>query len=133
LIEVKFGLGGGIEKIAEQVEGYYEALKQNIRQIAKDTQSLLRQKMEMGLIIGGEKNAHEKLKRLDVSDDPKKIKIVLALVEVNPRSALLDREGPKLTQLEAKWELEAGIDIYHFGYGLWKENADPVKGRAAIA
>ena len=123
LIEVKFGLGGGIEKIAQQVEGYYHALTQNIAAVAEEMQGLLRQKIEMGLITGGEPNALAKLKTMDVSKDPKQVKIVLALVDVNPRSTLLERQGPKLAELEAEWQLASRIEIHHLGYGLWTSYA----------
>lgn len=67
----------------------------------------------MGLIVGGEKNALEKLKTMDVSKDPRKVKIALALMDVNPRSTLLERQGPQLAQPQAKWQLASPIEIHH--------------------
>jgi hypothetical protein len=69
LIEVKFSLSGKIDKLAEQVEGYYDALEKNILcddhirdGIAGHAQKMLQQKLRMGLITGASKEALEKLK-----------------------------------------------------------------------
>jgi hypothetical protein len=133
LIEVKFGLDGGIDKIAEQVEGYYQALASNIAAVAEDTQKLLRQKLDMGLITAVEPNALAKLKTMEVSKDPRLVKIVLALVDANPRSTLLPRQESKLAQLEEKFGLANPIDIYFLGFGLWKENAKHPRRELAAA
>jgi hypothetical protein len=126
LIEVKFGLYGGIDKLAEQVEGYYNALENNIRGdegIAQQAQNLLRQKLRMGLITGGSEEALAKLKRLNVSDDAKRVKIVVAMVDYNLRSTLLRVQIPKLRDLQSKKQLKNPIEVIHLGYGLWAGNA----------
>jgi len=135
LIEVKFSLYGGIETLAEQVERYYNALAKNISPpqpdetcpikggIACHAQKLLRQKLRMGLITGGNEKALEKLQRLNVSHDPKRVKIVVAMVDYNLRSPRLRAQIPKLRQLESAKQLKSPIEVMHLGYGLWAGNA----------
>jgi hypothetical protein len=123
LIEVKFGLHGGIEKLAEQVEGYYDALRDNISNIASHTQKMLRQKLRMDLITGGSAEALKKLERLKVSDDAKRVKIIVAMVDYDLRSTLLQAQIPKLRQLEFTKQLKNPIEVIHLGYGLWAGNA----------
>ena len=115
LIEVKFGLKGGIEKLAEQVDGYYNALDENISRIADHTQKMLRQKLRMGLITGGSVEAMKKLQRLNVSTDPKRVKIVVAMVE--PRSTFdsvkcADPNSPAV-------EIKEGSETPYRGVSSW--------------
>jgi hypothetical protein len=134
LIEVKFSLYGGIDKLAEQVEGYYNALAKNISPqpgetcpieggIACHAQKLLRQKLRMGLITGGNQKALENLEKLNVSTDAKGVKIVVAMVDYNLRSTLLSAQIPKLRQLETEKQLKNPIEVIHLGHGLWAGNA----------
>jgi hypothetical protein len=119
LIEVKYGVSGGVEKIAAQVNRYYEGLKANVEFFANEAEGILRQKLELGLIAAGESaGAIEKLKRLPVSRDLKQVKIVLALVDLSPDARRLNAEELK------KLSFSDQIDIFHLGYGLWDENAD---------
>lgn len=123
LIEIKYGLYGGIDKLAEQVEGYYDALEKNISRIANHTQEMLRQKIRMGVITGASKAALEKLGRLNLSHDPKSVKVVVAMVDYNLRSTLLGAQMPKLRRLESEKGLKNPIEVIHLGYGLWAGNA----------
>lgn len=124
LIEVKLALNGKIDKLAEQVEGYYNALEKNISNIADHTQELLRQKLRMGLITGGSKEALAKLeKRLAISKDAKRVKIVIAMVDYDSRSTLLRAQIPKLRDFESTNHLKNPIEVIHLGYGLWAGNA----------
>jgi hypothetical protein len=119
LIEVKYGVSGGVEKIAAQVNRYYTGLEANIEFFANEAQGILRQKLELGLIASGESaGAIEKLKRLPVSRDLKQVKIVLALVDLSPDAKRLKAE--ELKQLPFADQIE----LFHLGYGLWDENAD---------
>jgi hypothetical protein len=118
LIEVKYGVSGGVEKIAGQVRRYYEGLAAGIDFFATEAQGILRQKLELGLIAGESAGAIEKLKGLPVSSDLKRVKIVLALVDFSPDSTRLKAE--ELRHLPFSDQIE----IFHLGYGLWDENAD---------
>jgi hypothetical protein len=117
LIEVKYGVLGGVEKIAGQVSRYYGGLAANIEFFAKEAEGVLRQKLELGLITGESAGAIKKLKGLPVSRDLKRVKIVLALVDFSPDSTRLKAE--ELKQLPFADQ----IKIFHLGYGLWDENA----------
>ena len=119
LIEVKYGVSGGVEKIAAQVNRYYEGLKANLEFFANEAEGILRQKLELGLIAAGESGgAIEKLKKLPVSRDLKQVKIVLALVDLSPDARRLNAE--ELKQLPFADQIE----LFYLGYGLWDENAD---------
>jgi hypothetical protein len=118
LIEVKYGVSGGVEKIAAQVNRYHEGLKANIEFFANEAQGILRQKLELGLIAGESAGAIEKLKRLPVSSDLRRVKIVLALVDLSPRAV-----GVKAAELK-QLSFADQIEIFHLGYGLWDKNAD---------
>ena len=60
LIEVKYGVTGGVEKIAAQVKRYYEGLTANIGFFADEAQGILRQKLELGLIARANPQAPSK-------------------------------------------------------------------------
>jgi hypothetical protein len=63
LIEMKYGVSGGVEKIAGQVNRYYEGLKANVEFFANEAESILRQKLELGLIAAGESAGHHKAQK----------------------------------------------------------------------
>lgn len=102
LIEVKYGVSEGVEKIAAQVNRYYKGLSDNIEYFANEAQGILRQKLELELIAAGESaGAIEKLKELPVSRDLKRIKIVLALVDLSPDARRLKAEELKQLPIAA--------------------------------
>jgi len=115
LIEVKYTLGGGVEKIAEQVLRYYKLLEANIGDVADEAQKLLRQKLRLGLITGASEEALKRLATLQVSKVPERAKIVLALVDYSPRSTRLDVEG--------LGHLKSQVQIFRLGLGLWDKYA----------
>jgi hypothetical protein len=122
--------------LAEQVKGYYNALAKNIVPplpdgtceimggIADHTEKLLQQKLRLGLITGASNQALEKLRtKIRVSRDPKRVKIVVAMVDYNLRSPRLSLQIPKLRRLEDEMKLKYPIEVMHLGYGLWAGNA----------
>ena len=117
LIEVKYGVSGGVEKIAGQVQRYYEGLAADIGFFAKEAEGILRQKLELGLITGDSPGAIEKLKGLPVSTALERVKIVLALVDFSPDSTRLNAK--ELEQLPFAKQ----IKVFKLGYGLWDKNA----------
>jgi hypothetical protein len=118
LIEVKYGVSGGVEKIADQVRRYYAGLAANMDFFANEAEGILRQKLELGLITGESAGAKEKLKGLPVSRELKRVRIVLALVDFSPKSTRL--KAGELKRLDFTGQ----IDIFRLGYGLWDENKD---------
>ena len=131
LIEVKFALSGKIGEVADQVTGYYNTLERNIDGVAEEAQKLLRQKLRMGLITSASKDALANLEKLRVSRDPKQVKIVLAMVDYNPRSTQLESELTKLGELQAARCLAHPIEVFHLGFGLWAKNARKVPALSA--
>jgi hypothetical protein len=128
LIEVKWGLNGGVEKIAEQVERYYKHLKDDIVAIATEAETLLRQKLDLKLITGAQPDALRKLRALPVSRDITKARIVLALIDYNPNSTKFDMQ--KLNQLPFADQ----VVVFHLGLCMWDENAeDPPFAQGASA
>jgi len=81
-------------------------------------EGILRQKLELKLIAGESAAAIEKLKRLPVSRDLKRVKVVLALVDLSPRAG-----GVKAAELK-QLPFADQIELFHLGYGLWDKNAD---------
>jgi len=120
LIEVKFALAGGVEEIAAQALRYYQYVQVNIKDMAADAQELLRQKLRLGLITGASRDALRKLEILPVSADPKRVKIVLALIDCNPRSSLLNRS------FDVLGELRSQVQVFHLGLGLFEEKGQPI-------
>ncbi|MBP2312933.1 hypothetical protein [Azospirillum soli] len=118
LMEVKFSLAGGVDDIAVQVKRYHDALVRNIDAIADDAEYLLRLKLKLGLITGASPNALSKLATLPVSRDPKKTKIVQALVDYNPHSKLLDLKAI------GKLPFADQIEIHRLGLGLWSTKGE---------
>lgn len=123
LIEVKYGLKGGIESITEQIAGYCQALTANIDKVVVDAEKLLKQKLRMGLITSLNEDARKNLEGLSIARDPKRVRILVALVDYNPASRLLKDEVPKLEELKLKLALVHPIEVFHLGFGLWQDNA----------
>ncbi len=90
LIEVKFGLGGGVEGVAAQLARYFDDLRTTLPTFARELQAQLRQKARLGLLTGLSELAQAKIQRLPVSDRIEDVRAVIALVDYNPRAGRLD-------------------------------------------
>jgi hypothetical protein len=124
LIEVKYTLGGGVEKIAKQVAGYYDLLVANIGDVASEAQALLRQKLRLGLITGATDDALKKLAERTVSNRLDTVKVLLALVDYSPRSTRLN--------VEELSRLKFPVQVFRLGLGLWDEYAQNVPGAGTL-
>lgn len=128
LIEVKYGLHGGIEGIAGQIERYYKDLEGRLPVFALDLEKQLHQKARLGLIAGLSKKAEEKIQRLRISTSLQDVRVVVALVDYNPKSRRL-----ALEQLE-KLPFANQIDLFYLGFGMWRSNSQfqhkPARNRA---
>lgn len=120
LIEVKYGLKGGVDGLADQLERYYRALAGQTEALAAEAEGILRQKVELGVITGGSEEAIRKLASLPLSRDIRDFRFVVALADYNPNSRLLSLDGLA--------ELPFGnqIEVYRLGFGLWQANRVPV-------
>ena len=99
---------------------YYEGLAANIEFFAHEAKWILTQKLELGLIAGESEDAIKKLKRLEVSTDLERVRIVLALIDLSPDSTQL-----RIEELQ-RLPFANQIVIFRLGYGLWDEYAQKV-------
>lgn len=117
LIEVKYGLHGGIEDVAGQVKRYYDDISRNPAEFAEALQCQLRQKARLELLSGLSKRAQTKIRKLPVSSKIEDMRVVIALVDYNPRARRLDEEQLK------KLPFADQIDLFHLGFGMWERNS----------
>ncbi|WP_162559759.1 hypothetical protein [Methylobacterium radiodurans] len=117
LIEVKFGLGGGVEGVAAQLSRYFEDLRGTLPTFAHELQGQLRQKARLGLLNGLSDLAQAKIQRLPVSDRIEDVRAVVALVDYNPRAGRLDLGALRALPFADQ------IDLFHLGFGLWRANS----------
>lgn len=122
LIEVKYGLKGGIRGLPQQVAEYLEHLSQNVETLAEGLEKQLHQKARLGLLEGLSREAQKKLQSVRISRQVADIRVVIALVDYNPRSTLLS-----LDEL-SKMSFAHQIDVFHLGFGMWRSNAVPLVG-----
>ncbi|MFQ5809942.1 MAG: hypothetical protein ACE5JM_10015 [Armatimonadota bacterium] len=124
LMEVKYGLNPDIRKLPQQLSRYHDDLDNRISEVTAEAETLLRQKVELGLFVGTLAQL-EALKTLTVSRRIEDVRYVVVLVDYNPWSKLLD--------LDLLRDLEFGdrIDIFHVGFALWRRNAEPIAAATA--
>jgi hypothetical protein len=122
LIEVKYGLHGGIEGIADQIKGYFDDLNKELSGFADALEGQLRQKARLGLLAGLSKEAQDKIQRLPISKKIDDVRVVIALVDYNPRAKRFDKE-----QL-FKLPFASQIDLFHLGFGMWQARAHRLDG-----
>lgn len=117
LIEVKFGLGGGVEGVAAQLARYFDDLRTTLPTFASDLQAQLRQKARLGLLTGLSELAQAKIQWLPVSDRIEDVRAVIALVDYNPRAGRLDLGALRALPFADQ------VDLFHLGFGLWQANS----------
>lgn len=119
LIEIKYALNSDISELHRQLERYYEATKRNATQICEETESLFRQKLELGLY----QQPSERLaamKTLTIARDHSQFQFVLVLVDYNHYSHLLNYSD--LTNLP----FASQIRVFHCGFAMWQQNVKPI-------
>lgn len=114
-IEVKYSLNSDISDIDKQLDKYYNAVKRNISDIAQETEQLKNLKIELGL-INQPKDRLDVLKTLKISDKIDKVKFIIALIDFNPNSNLLNP-----TKLEAL-PFSNQIEVFKGGLAIWENN-----------
>lgn len=116
LIEVKYGLKGGVEGLCDQMQRYYDIFAKHAADIAAEAEGILRQKIALGLVSGGSEDAIRKLATLPISRNIDDVRFVVALVDYNPNSRLLDLDGL------SKLDFAKQIEVFQLGFGLWQAN-----------
>ena len=114
-IEVKYSLNPDISKIDIQMNKYYDAVKSNIINIARETKYLKNLKIELGL-INQSKERLDALKTLKISDNIDDAQFIIALIDYNPNSKLFDK-----TKLKAL-PFNNQIKIFKCGLAIWEDN-----------
>ena len=115
LLEIKFALNSDIKDVDQQLNRYYQLISSNHKQISEDLQSILRQRLSLGL-FSQDKNRLEALKTVEISPNLADYQIILALVDYNPRSSKLD-----LSKIQTL-PFANQIKILYGGFGMWEEN-----------
>ncbi len=112
-IEVKYSLNNDIKDIDVQLQKYYDTVKKNIIDIADETYYLKNLKIELGL-INQSKDRLDALKTLTISNNIDEAKFIIALIDYNPNSKLLD-----IIKLKAL-SFSNQIEIFNCGFAIWK-------------
>ena len=119
LMELKFALNHDISDVAGQLARYYEAVKPKAASIAEEAETIFRQKLELGLYDQPAERI-EAMKTLTFARDIARFQFVLALVDYNPNSALLDLAS--LAQLPFADQ----VKVFFSGFAMWQQNVKPL-------
>ncbi len=119
LFEVKFALNQDIQDVHKQLERYYEAIKANAAEIADETQTIFRHKLDLGLFNQSPERL-EVLKSLTLSRELDKFQFILILVDYNPNSKLYGRVNL------AGLSFHSQVRVFHSGFAMWGSNLEPV-------
>lgn len=115
LLEIKFALNTDIRKVDQQLMDYYQLIEESPEEVARDMQSSLQQRLKLGL-FDQQQNRVEALKTVKISPDLEDYRFILAFVDYNPRSSLLDLE--KVRQLPFADQ----VLVLYGGFGIWERN-----------
>jgi len=115
LMELKFALNQDLADVAGQLARYYEAVRPLAASIAEEGETIFRQKLELGLYDQPAERIAA-MKTLTFARDIARFQFVLALVDYNPNSALLDLAS--LTQLPFADQ----VKVFFGGFAMWQQN-----------
>lgn len=118
LFEVKFALNQDIQEVHGQLERYYQAIGERSQEIAAAAQTILRQKLELGLFNHSPEQLAA-LSTLTLSPALADYQLILILVDYNPNSRLFDP-----TRL-AELPFANQIRVLRTGFAMWGSNLLP--------
>ncbi|MFC1919868.1 hypothetical protein ACFLWX_03665 [Chloroflexota bacterium] len=118
IIEVKYALNNDISRASGQVERYYRYLSNNIDSICTEIESVLKQKIKLGLINRTPQQIN-KLNKLSLSRSQDDIEIVLFLIDYNPYSTLVK---PAIEELK-KLPFSEQVRIIFGGLAMWDKSS----------
>jgi len=116
LIEVKYALNPEIKIAYEQLERYYTYLQENIEDLCREMELILRQKLALKLIEKTPAQVRQ-LKKLKLERDLMKIEIILFLVDYNPNSVWKTKMIKKAGELPFAGQ----IRIVDGGLAMWDQ------------
>lgn len=119
LMEVKFSLNSDIANLDEQVSRYYHAIEPRAAYMAEEGESILNQKLELGL-FDQSPDRLAAMKTLHISRDISSFQFIIFLVDFNPYSSLFDLAKVKALPFAKQ------IKIFIGGLGLWDKNIKSV-------
>lgn len=122
LFELKAALNKDIQSLHEQIRRYYEAVFAHAEETAESIESILHQKLELGLFQQPIARL-EVMKSLTISRDINQFLFILILVDYNPYSELFGRTQDKLAALPFVKQ----IKIFKGGFGLWEKSFERLK------
>lgn len=125
-MEVKFALNNDIKNIHEQLSRYQREIKKNAPAVAKELETILRQKLELGL-FDLPQDRIEAMKTLKFSPEYEEFQFILILVDYNRSSKLFSLE--KLKELDFSKQ----IRIFHAGFAMWRQNVEPLGNEPALS
>lgn len=125
-IEVKFALNQDIQTVDQQLAGYYGWVAEHAREVAAEAETMLRQKLDLGL-FDQPKDRLEAMKTLRVSADFKRYQFIVYLVDYNPHSTHLHLD--RLAGLAFHDQVRVACG----GFAMWQADLTPVKGVAGLA
>ena len=120
LLEIKFGLNQDIGTIGEQLSAYHASIGANIEQVAGESEVILKQQIDLGLIAHPPARL-QAFQKLRISREVSKVRFVVVLVDHPPGSKKLSQA--KLSALPFADQ----VDVTHVGFGLWQVNARAVR------
>jgi len=113
IIEVKYGLNPDIPKLKSQIKRYGGYLEQYLEAICTDMQQILRDKLDLGLIIKTEGQTKQ-LKQLRLATQIETTELIVYLIDYNPYSKLIEKAE--------KPEFPGKVRIALGGLALWVRN-----------
>jgi hypothetical protein len=114
VIEVKFALNTDISEVHNQLNRYYQLVKENASEIAEDLELSFRQRLELGL-YEQHKNRVAAMKTLGFSRDINQFQFILILVDYNPFSSIFD-----ISRL-ATLPFTNQIKVFSGGFAMWEK------------
>jgi hypothetical protein len=99
--------------VHEQLDRYYQAILENPPQIAEETETIFRQKLELGL-FNQPPDRLKAMETLTITRDISQFQFVLILVDYNPYSRHFQRE--KLASLPFADQ----VRIFYSGFAMWE-------------
>jgi hypothetical protein len=114
-MEIKFALNQDIKDVHSQIKRYNEAIKGKTNRIARESEKILEQKLELGLFDQDPKRI-EAMKTLKISEDIDEYQFILVLVDYNPFSKSLDLDKIKALPFAEQ------VKIYYGGFAMWERN-----------
>ncbi|HEX2998546.1 MAG TPA: hypothetical protein VHP14_27235 [Anaerolineales bacterium] len=119
-MEVKFALNSDIRNIHNQLAGYYEFTRNNAAGIAKEMETVFKQKLELGL-YHQDAGRLAAMKKLTFSQNIEDFQFIVILVDYNENSSLFE---PGNLQ---KLPFASQVKVFYTGFGMWSQNVKPVR------